>query len=99
MYLVRPLQRGDRRLAQADMADLAFADQIRHRADDVLDRYLRIDPVLIIKIDLLHAQRRRLPSTERRIYSGRLLTPRAEGSAGSRRMPNLVAGTPVAACP
>ena len=56
MHLVRPLQRGDRRLAQADVADLAFADQIRHRAHDVFDRHLRIDPVLIIKIDLLHAQ-------------------------------------------
>lgn len=56
MHLVRPLQRGDRRLAQADMADLAFADQIRHRAHDVFDRHLRIDPMLIIKIDLFYAQ-------------------------------------------
>jgi hypothetical protein len=42
--------------AQAQGADLTLFDKLRHGADGVLDRHFRIDAVLIVKIDDLHAQ-------------------------------------------
>lgn len=38
------------------MPDLAFRDQLLHRARDILDRHLRIDSVLIEQIDELRPQ-------------------------------------------
>ncbi len=38
-------------LGQAEMPDLAFADQILHRARHVLDRHVRVDAVLVEQID------------------------------------------------
>jgi hypothetical protein len=35
------------------MADLAFGDESRHRADRVFDRRVRIDPVLVKKVDVI----------------------------------------------
>src|ERR1700692_1346556 len=40
---------------QAERAHLAVLDELRHGADRVLDRHARIDAVLIIDIDHLHA--------------------------------------------
>src|ERR1700692_3811126 len=42
--------------AQAERTHLAVLDELRHGADRVLDRHARIDAVLIIEIDHLHAQ-------------------------------------------
>ena len=36
---------------QAEVLDLAFLDQILHRARDILDRHVRVDAVLIEQID------------------------------------------------
>src|SRR5437588_10647168 len=38
-------------LAHPEITDLALFDEPRHCADRILDRYCRIDPVLIIEID------------------------------------------------
>ena len=38
-------------LGQSEMLDLALADQVLHRAGDVLDRHVRVDAVLIEQID------------------------------------------------
>src|SRR5690242_18985878 len=38
-------------LAQPEMPDLSLFDQPGHRADRILDRHRRIDPVLVIEID------------------------------------------------
>src|SRR5260370_37297904 len=38
-------------LAQPQMPDLTLFDEPGHRADGVLDRHCRIDPVLVIEID------------------------------------------------
>src|SRR4051812_29458645 len=42
-----------RRLAEAEEARLPLLDQLRHRADRLLDRNLGVDPVLVTKIDRL----------------------------------------------
>ena len=41
---------------QADVADLAFLDQLRHGANRFLDRSIRIDAVLVVEVDVLDAQ-------------------------------------------
>ena len=53
---MRPADRGDARLRQAERAHLALAHQIGHRADRLLDRHVRIDPVLVEKVDHLHPE-------------------------------------------
>ena len=62
------LQRGDRvhgvgaadrvgaGLGQADVADLALGDQLGQRADGVLDRGVRVDPVLVVQVDVVGAE-------------------------------------------
>ncbi len=62
------LQRGDRvhgvgaadrvraGLGQADVADLAFGDQVGQRADGLLDGGIRVDPVLVVQVDVVDAQ-------------------------------------------
>ena len=44
------------RLGQAEMLDLAGGDQVPDRARDVLDRHVRVDPMLIVEIDDLNPQ-------------------------------------------
>ena len=41
---------------QAEMADLAGADEVAHRARHLLDRHGRIDPVLVEQVDRLDAE-------------------------------------------
>ena len=48
---VRAADRLHARFGQAEVLDLAFADQVLHRAGDVLDRHVGIDAVLIEEID------------------------------------------------
>src|SRR6202034_3979846 len=41
---------------QSEMADFALAHEIGHGADGVLDRRLRIDPMLVIEVDRLDSE-------------------------------------------
>ena len=62
------LQRGDRvdgvgaadrlgaGLGQADVPDLALGDQLGQRADGLLDRRVRVDPVLVVEVDAVGAE-------------------------------------------
>src|SRR5262249_51342199 len=46
----------DARFGEAEIADLSFLHELRHRADRVLDRRLWIDAVLVIEIDHVDAE-------------------------------------------
>src|SRR6266568_709361 len=48
--------RGGAGLGQADVADLALGDQIGQGADGVLDVGLRIDPMLVVQVDVVGAE-------------------------------------------
>jgi hypothetical protein len=67
----------DAGLGQAEVLDLPIGDELLDGAGDVLDRGLRVDPVL---------------STARRIDSGRLDSP-VDLPSSSNAKPNLVAMT------
>ena len=56
VHLVRSGDALGLRLAEAEMPDLALLDQAGHRADRVLDRHRRIDPVLKINVDVVGLQ-------------------------------------------
>ncbi len=43
-------------LGQSDVADLAFGHELRQHADDLLDRSVRIDPMLVVEIDVVGAE-------------------------------------------
>jgi Aldo/keto reductase family len=43
-------------LGQADVSDLALGDELRHGADRVLDRCLRVDPVLVVEVEAVGAE-------------------------------------------
>ena len=43
-------------LRHAEMLDLALGDQVLDRAGDVLDRHVRVDPVLVEQVDGLDAE-------------------------------------------
>src|SRR5439155_799857 len=47
-----------RGLRQAEVADLAGAHQLRHGADRVLDRHLGVHAVLVVQVDVIHAEAR-----------------------------------------
>ena len=51
LHRVRAADRLHARLRQAEVLDLALADQLLHRARDVLDRHVRIDAVLVEEVD------------------------------------------------
>src|SRR4051795_5939388 len=50
---VRPPDRLRPGLGQPEMAHLAGPHQFRHGADRLLDRRVRIDPVLVVEVDRL----------------------------------------------
>src|SRR3546814_12523962 len=56
MYPVRTTQFIAGRLGQADVADLARLHLLRDRADGVFDRHVRVDPVLVVVVDLIIAE-------------------------------------------
>ena len=56
LHRVRAADRLHAGFGQAEVLDLAFADQVLHRARDVLDRHVRIDAVLIEQIDAIGLQ-------------------------------------------
>ena len=43
-------------LGQADVADLALRDQLGEGADGVLDGRVRVDPVLVVQVDVVGAE-------------------------------------------
>jgi hypothetical protein len=45
-------------LGQSEVTDLARAYQLGHRADGVLDRRVRVDPMLVVQVDVVSAQAR-----------------------------------------
>ena len=42
-----------RRLAQADVANLALLDELGHRPDGLLDRDVRVHAVLVVEVDVI----------------------------------------------
>jgi hypothetical protein len=44
------------RFGEAEVLDLPLLDQILHRACDVLDRHVRVDPVLIEEVDRVYPE-------------------------------------------
>ncbi len=61
MHRVRPTDRARAGLGQPEVTDLAGLHQLGHGADGLLDRHLRIDPVLVVEVDVVDpepAQRR-----------------------------------------
>ena len=77
MHLVRAANGLGRRLGQAEMAHLALAHEVRHRADRLFDRHLRIDAMLIIQIDDIDPEPLQRRVARLRTYSGRPSTTRA----------------------
>ena len=63
---------GDARLGQAEVAHLALAHEIAHRAGDVLDRHRRIDAMLIEEIDMVGAEPAQRPLDRLADVFGRL---------------------------
>jgi hypothetical protein len=56
VYGVGPADRGGAGLGQPDVADLALGDELGQRTDGVLDGRVRVDPVLVVQIDVIGAQ-------------------------------------------
>ena len=53
---VRPADGLGRRLGQAEVAHLARLHQLAHGADRLLDRRLRVHPVLVVEVDVVEAE-------------------------------------------
>jgi hypothetical protein len=53
---VSAADRVDPGLRQSDVADLALAPQLGQSADGVLDRGIRVDPVLVVQVDVVDAE-------------------------------------------
>lgn len=56
MNLVGAADGGGTRFRKAERAHLALAHQLGHGADGVLDRYVRVDAVLVVEIDDICAE-------------------------------------------
>jgi hypothetical protein len=56
MHGVRTADRVGAGLGQAEVADLPRADELGHRADGVLDRHGPVDAVLVVEVDVVHAE-------------------------------------------
>src|ERR1700682_5791423 len=56
MHLVRATDRLRRRLGQPEVKDLAGGDQFGHRAHCLLDRYVGVDAVLVVEVDMTDAK-------------------------------------------
>ena len=53
---VRSSDRAGRRLGHAEVLDLAGLDEFLDRAGDVLDSHVRVDAVLVVEVDGVHAE-------------------------------------------
>jgi hypothetical protein len=51
---VRAPERLYARFADADEPHLALRDELRHRADGIFDRHVRIDPMEVVDVDHVH---------------------------------------------
>jgi hypothetical protein len=56
VHRLRAPERLGSRLAEADVEDLPLLHQLCHRADRLLDRRLRVDPVLVVEVDVVGAK-------------------------------------------
>src|SRR5438477_7902015 len=56
MHGVRPANRPRRSLRESEITHFAFAHQLGHRPDGILDRRVGIDPMLVIEIDHLDTE-------------------------------------------
>src|SRR3954465_14141281 len=56
MNLVAATNGGDGCFGESDVAHLARAHELGHRADGVLDRSISVDPVLVVEIDGVDTQ-------------------------------------------
>ena len=56
MHRVGAADRGGAGLGQPDVADLALGDELGQRADGILDGRVRVDPVLVVQVDVVGAQ-------------------------------------------
>ena len=56
MHRVRPLDRLGRRFGKPEVANLARFDELRHRADRLLDRDAEVDAVLVVEVDVIEAE-------------------------------------------
>ncbi len=56
MLGMAPAQRLGRGFRQAEEAHLALLHQLAHRPDRLLDRRVRIDPVQIVEVNVVHPQ-------------------------------------------
>ncbi len=45
-----------RRLAEPEVAHLALRDELRHRADGLLDRRVQVDAVQVVQVDMVDAE-------------------------------------------
>jgi len=95
MHRVGTADRRRRRLAEAEVAHLARRDQLRHRADGLLDRHVRIDAVLVEEVDVVRAEAlqrsldtlahvlgRAVDRAERRKVAGHRVGPDVAGELG-----------------
>jgi hypothetical protein len=64
-------------LGQADVADLALGDQVGQGADGLLDGRVRVDPVLVVQVDVVGAE-----PLERALDRGADVGRTAVGDAG-----------------
>ena len=81
-----------RGLGEAQVADLARLDELRHGADGLLDRDRRVDAVLVVEVDVVDAEALQGGVAGRATYSGRPLMP-SRAPSSPRSLPNLVAST------
>jgi alcohol dehydrogenase class IV len=56
VHLVGAADRLRRGLRQAEVADLALLHELGHRAHRLLDRHGLVDAVLVVEVDLVHAE-------------------------------------------
>jgi len=56
VYGVGPADRAHPGLGQSDVVDLALGNQFRQGTDGVLDGRVRVDPVLVVQVDVIGAQ-------------------------------------------
>ena len=78
-------------------AHLARLDEFGHRADRLLDGHLGVDPVLVVEVDVVHAEP---PSEASHAFD--VLGPAVDADrlpSSRRSLPNLVARTTRRACP
>ena len=82
---VRAADRLRRRLAQADVADLALLDQRRHRSHGFFDGHLGVDAMLVVEVDVVGPEPLERPfDRPAHVRSGAVLRPDARHVAWDR---------------